>query len=166
MVVRIPKGATSGASDSIQPSRPNFDAAYAEPNSKPERPAEEEIEMTCPARWRRITGRTARVTFIGPPKLVASCRSICSGRKLFEVARVEAGRVVDQHIDATESVESGAHRPVGIGAARDVQLYRQQILRRSECLGHARRVCPVATTECPAASAALAKSTPILGPRR
>jgi hypothetical protein len=27
MVVRIPKGATSGASDSIQPSRPNFDAA-------------------------------------------------------------------------------------------------------------------------------------------
>jgi hypothetical protein len=37
MVVVMPNGATSACSDSIQPSRPNFDAAYAVPNSKPER---------------------------------------------------------------------------------------------------------------------------------
>ena len=31
--IGLPKGATSGASDSIQPSRPNFEAEYAEQNS-------------------------------------------------------------------------------------------------------------------------------------
>jgi hypothetical protein len=35
--------------------------------------------MMCPARCLRITGSTARVTFIGPMRLVASWRSICSG---------------------------------------------------------------------------------------
>ena len=35
--------------------------------------------MMCPERCLRITGRTARVTFIGPMRLVANCRSICSG---------------------------------------------------------------------------------------
>ena len=45
-VVVMPNGATSACSDSIQPSRPNFDAAYADTKSKPAaRPADEEIEM-------------------------------------------------------------------------------------------------------------------------
>ena len=35
--------------------------------------------MTCPERCLRMTGRTARVTFIGPIRLVVICRSICSG---------------------------------------------------------------------------------------
>ena len=61
------------------PSRPNLAAPQAELNSKPMRPAPDEIEMTWPERCLRITGRTARVTFIGPMRLVASCRSICSG---------------------------------------------------------------------------------------
>ena len=42
-------------------------------------PAVELIETTVPARCLRITGSTARVTFIGPIRLVISCRSICSG---------------------------------------------------------------------------------------
>ena len=33
----------------------------------------------CPERCLRITGRTARVTFIGPMRLTANCRSNCSG---------------------------------------------------------------------------------------
>jgi len=37
------------------------------------------IVTMCPERCLRITGRTARVTFIGPTRFVASCRSICSG---------------------------------------------------------------------------------------
>jgi hypothetical protein len=42
----MPNGATSACNDSIQPSRPNFDAAYALTNSKPAaRPADEEIEI-------------------------------------------------------------------------------------------------------------------------
>src|SRR6266403_3126371 len=79
MVVVMPNGATSGCSDSIQPSRPNFDAAYAEQNSKPTRPAAEEIEIMCPERCLRMTGRTARVTFIEPMRLAANWRAICSG---------------------------------------------------------------------------------------
>ena len=39
MVVWMPNGASSGPSDSMKPSSPNFDAEYAVPNSKPERPA-------------------------------------------------------------------------------------------------------------------------------
>ena len=38
-------------------------------------------------------------------------------RQLLEVAGVEAGRIVDQHVDAAEPVDSGAHRRLGIGAA-------------------------------------------------
>src|SRR3984893_17442595 len=79
MVVVMPNGPTSACSDSIQPSRPNFDAAYAEQNSKPTRPAAEEIEIMCPERCLRMTGRTARGTFIEPMKLGGDCRSTCSG---------------------------------------------------------------------------------------
>src|SRR5215212_1917841 len=62
--------ATSGVSDSIQPSRPNLAAAYAEVNSPPTMPAVDEIDTTSPDRWARITGRTARVTFRGPNRFV------------------------------------------------------------------------------------------------
>jgi hypothetical protein len=34
----------------------------------------DEMEMMCPERCLRMTGSTARVTFIGPTRLVASCR--------------------------------------------------------------------------------------------
>jgi hypothetical protein len=43
-------------------------------------------------------------------------------RQLLEVARVKAGSIVDQHVDAAEPVDSGPHRRLGIGAASDVQL--------------------------------------------
>src|SRR4051812_43447330 len=80
MVGWVPKGATSGWSDFIQPSRPNFDAAEGDTKTKPAaRPAEDEIEMMCPACCLRITGSTARVTFIGPMRLTDNWRSNCSG---------------------------------------------------------------------------------------
>ncbi|GAB3837908.1 hypothetical protein GCM10027610_040830 [Dactylosporangium cerinum] len=71
-IVRIPNGATSGARDSIQPSRPNFAAAYADVNSAPTKPATDEIDTTSPERWARMTGRTARVTFSGPNRFVST----------------------------------------------------------------------------------------------
>ena len=58
-------------------------------------------------------------------------------RQLLEVARVKAGGVVDQHVDAAEPVDSGPHRRLGIGAAGDVQLDGQQVVRLSQRLGHA-----------------------------
>src|SRR5258708_34764920 len=78
MVVVMPNGATSGCSDSIQPSRPNFDAAYAEQNSKPTRPAAEEIEIMCPERCLLMTGRTTRGTYHEPMSIAANWRSICT----------------------------------------------------------------------------------------
>ena len=70
-IVRIPNGATSGASDSIQPSTANFEAAYAVRNSPPTMPAVEEIVTIRPERWARMIGRVARVTLIGPKKVVS-----------------------------------------------------------------------------------------------
>jgi hypothetical protein len=70
-IVRIPKGAISGVSDSIHPSMPNFAAAYAVQNIWPAMPAVEEIVRSRPERCLRITGRAARVTFIGPNSSVS-----------------------------------------------------------------------------------------------
>src|SRR6266571_5418848 len=135
MVVWMPNGSTSGRSDSIQPSRPNFDAACAEQNSGPTRPAPDEIEMMWPERCLRMTGRTARVTFIGPSRLVASCRSICSGQ-LLEVAGIEVGGVVDQHVDAAEALDGGLHHCLGVGTAGDVELDDQQVVRLADGIRH------------------------------
>ena len=43
IVVWMPNGSTSNRNDSIHPSRPNFEAAYAEQNSCPTIPAVEDI---------------------------------------------------------------------------------------------------------------------------
>src|SRR3989449_11108661 len=75
MVVVMPNGPTSCCSDSIQPSRPNFDAAYAEQNAKPTMPAVDEIEIMCPERCLRMTGRTARVTRSEERRVGKECRS-------------------------------------------------------------------------------------------
>ena len=42
-------------------------------------PAVDVIVTTFPTAASRITGRTARVTFIGPTRFVVNDRSICSG---------------------------------------------------------------------------------------
>ena len=58
-------------------------------------------------------------------------------RQLLEVAGVKAGGIVDQHVDAAEAVNSGPHCRLGIGAASDVQLDGQQVIRLSQGLRHA-----------------------------
>ena len=78
-IVRMPKGAISGVSDSIHPSIPNFAAAYAVQNIWPAMPAVEEMVTRRPERCLRITGKTARVTFIGPNSKVSSWSRNCSG---------------------------------------------------------------------------------------
>ena len=115
----------------------------------------------CPERCLRITGRTARVTFIGPMRLARQLPLDLLRRQLLEVARVKAGGIVDQHVDAAEPVDSGPHRRLGIGAARDVQLDGQQVVRLSQALDTRSVSRPEATTAWPAARAALAKSTPM-----
>ena len=50
-----------------------MEAAYAVQNSWPTMPAVEEIATTRPERWARMTGSTARVTLMGPNRVVSIC---------------------------------------------------------------------------------------------
>ena len=50
---------------------PNFAAAYAVQNIWPAMPAVDEMATSKPERCLRITGSTARVTFIGPNRSVS-----------------------------------------------------------------------------------------------
>ena len=87
------------------------------------------------------------------------------GGQLLEVAGVEAGGVVDQHVDAAEAIDGGPDRRLGVLRARDVELDDQQVVRRRRAASAtASGLRPVATTAWPAASAALAKSTPMPRP--
>src|SRR3954451_14691152 len=80
----MPNGSTSNRNDSIHPSKPNFEAAYAEQNSCPTIPAVEEIVTTCPERCFRISGasrrkgkfrrRTARAPPFGLARLIRQLR--------------------------------------------------------------------------------------------
>src|SRR5712671_520380 len=53
-------------------------------------------------------------------------------RQLLEVSGIKAGSIVDQHVNATEPVDSGPHGRLGIGAAGDVQLDGQQVARLAQ----------------------------------
>ena len=68
-------------------------------------------------------------------RLVASWRSICSGRQLLEVAGIEAGGVVDQHVDAAEAVDGRLDRRLGVLRAGDVELDDEQVVGLAEGLG-------------------------------
>ena len=61
-----------------------------------------------------MTGRTARVTFIGPIRLVGELALHLLGRQLLEEAGVEAGGVVDEHVDAAEAVDGRLDRGLGV----------------------------------------------------
>ena len=56
------------------------------------------------------------------------------GRQLLEVAGVEAGGVVDQHVDAAEAVDGRLDRRLGVLRAGDVELDDQQVVRVAERL--------------------------------
>ena len=85
-------------------------------------------------------------------------------RQLLEVARVEAGGVVDQHVDAAEPVDGGPHRRLGIGAAVTSSLTASRSFDCPKALDTRSLSRPEATTAWPAARAALAKSTPMPRP--
>ena len=56
-------------------------------------------------------------------------------RQFLEVAGVEAGGVVDQHVDSTEAINGGPHRSLGVSGAGDVERDSQQVARCSQDLG-------------------------------
>ena len=82
------------------------------------------------------------------------------GAEFLEEAGVEVAGVVDQDVDAAEPRDGGLDRGLRVLGAGDVELHGQQVVvvadRRRDLPGSR----PVATTAWPAASAALAMSTP------
>src|SRR6266568_6443149 len=125
----MPNGATSGVSDSIQPSTPNLAAAYALQNSWPTMPAVDEIVTTRPERWARMIGSTARVTFNGPNRVVSICARKSSGLYLLEEPGVEVAGIVDEHVDTAEALDGGLDGGLGVRATGDVELDDEQIVR-------------------------------------
>jgi hypothetical protein len=57
------------------------------------------------------------------------------GRQLLEVARVEVGGVVDQHVDAAEAVNGRRDRRLGVVRAGDVELDDQEVVGLADRLG-------------------------------
>src|SRR4029453_2976174 len=86
------------------PPTPNSAAAYAVQNVWPTIPAVEEIVSSRPDRCLRITGRTARVTFIGP------------------------NRSVDQDIKSAELCDGGFDCCLRIRWTGDVEFGCQQVV--------------------------------------
>ena len=82
------------------------------------------------------------------------------GADVLEVAGVEVAGVVDEHVDAAEPLDGGLRRPLGCGRVGDVEGDGEQVLVRADGLLTRSASRPVATTECPAASAAWAMSMP------
>src|SRR5215217_5063839 len=106
----MPNGATSGVSDSIQPSTPNFEAAYAELNSKPTMPAVDEIATTSPARYfLSCAGDVQRAEQGG-----LDLRPEVLRGDLLEEPGVEVARVVDEDVDAPEPLDGRQHRRLGV----------------------------------------------------
>src|SRR5215207_2918669 len=163
-VVWIPNGSISGASDSIQPSTPNFDAAYALVYSAPARPASDEIVTTCPERCVRMTGRTARVTFMGPMRLTVSWRSICSGvSSSKKPASKLAALLTSTSMPPKRSTAASTAAPASCWLVTS-SLTTSRSSESPSASATASGLRPVATTLWPAASAALAKSTPMPRP--
>ena len=136
IVVSIPNGSISNLSDSIHPSRPNFDAAYAEQNACPVIPAVEEIVMMWPTALLAHDGQHGpgdvhRAAEVRLELLLELLR-----RQLLEEACEEVPGVVDQHVDPAETVEGGLHRRFRRRGARDVQFHDEQVVGLANRVGH------------------------------
>jgi hypothetical protein len=58
------------------------------------------------------------------------------GRQLLEETRLEAGSVVDQHVDAAEALDRGLHGRLGVLRAGHVELDNAQIVGLADGLRH------------------------------
>src|SRR4051794_38360251 len=118
----------------------------------------------CPERWARMTGRTARVTFIGPMRLVGSCRSICSGVSSSEKPAEKLAALL-----TSTSMPPKRSTAASIAARASSRRFTSSLTTSKwgespSAWATVSGLRPVATTLWPAASAALAMSTPMPRP--
>ena len=156
----MPKGAISGVNDSIQPSTPNLAAAYAVQNTPPAMPAVEETLTTRPERCFLYRGEHGTSYVHGAKQQSLDLISHLLRAELFEESGVEVSGIVDEHIDSPEFLYCLVHCAPSILKAGDVELEREQVGVIANCSLDLVWIAPGRDTQCPAASAALAMSTP------
>jgi hypothetical protein len=81
-----------------------------------------------PARCRRMTGSTARVTWNVPKTFVANCCSIARGLVFLEGAELTKAGVVDQDIDSAEASDGGLYGHQRLGRLADIQRYGKDLV--------------------------------------
>jgi hypothetical protein len=135
-IVRMPNGATSGVSDSIHPSTPDFDAAHAVQNSWPRMPAVDGMVTTRPDvgnhHRQDSTGDVSRAEQGG-----LDLGSEVLGSDLFQESSIEIARVVDHHVEPTVPAHGSLDRGVGSCGVGDIQSDRRQIVVLAESGGDA-----------------------------
>jgi hypothetical protein len=132
----MPNGATSGVSDSIHPSTPDFDAAHAVQNSWPRMPAVDGMVTTRPDvgnhHRQDSTGDVSRAEQGG-----LDLGSEVLGSDLFQESSIEIARVVDHHVEPTVPAHGSLDRGVGSCGVGDIQSDRRQIVVLAESGGDA-----------------------------
>ena len=81
--------------------------------------------MSNPARCLRITGSTARVTFIGPKNQSLDLVSDLVGRELLEESGVEVAGIVHQDVDPAKRGDGSCDSCLSLVEAGDIEFDRQ-----------------------------------------
>ena len=127
-------------------------------------PAVEEIVITRPERCPRITGSTARVTFIGPNRLVSICARTCSGVISSKKPAKKLPALLTSTSMRPNRVDGRGRGVLGAVRVGDVERGDEQVLvladRRRARVG----VAAGGDDAWPAARAARAMSTPMPRP--
>src|SRR3954454_15653951 len=120
--------------------------------------------MTRPERCRRITGRTARVTVIGPKRLVSIWERTCS----VVISSKKPARKLPALLSSTSMPPKRSVAAAAASSALWGSVTSRAVTSRFSCAPTAERTVsglrPVATTLWPAARAARANSTPMPRP--
>ena len=120
--------------------------------------------MTRPPCWRRITGSTARVTVIGPNRLVSICERTCS----VVSSSKKPARKLPALLSSTSMRPKRSTATATASSALWGSVTSRTVTSRFSCSPRAERTAsglrPVATTLWPAAKAARANSTPMPRP--
>jgi hypothetical protein len=105
-IVRIPNGATSGDSDSIQPSTPELRGGGRGQELPALDGGAEEIVTIRPERWARMIGRAAAGDVARAEEGGLDLRPEFLSAELLKESGVKVAGVVDQHVEPADTSSS------------------------------------------------------------